>query len=726
MISIIVTHKMNLSYLRDCLDSIAEQNYKDVETILILDHTEEDITQIEERYREQINLRVYELSEDKAGVSAGRNLGMEKAKGEYILFLDNDDYLYGQSLDAYLSVMDEKTEVVYGQLKRTWFKREAYLSGETQGIKGEEEKLQKLDFSDPIQYCIERYDKLEGLTVLGALYRSTLFKNNNITFDESQYFYADTDVVAAIFSAANHIKGTKDALYIKRQHNDKQNNPALEQYPREDMMADYVTAYQKACKAATNRRVKRQLDAILTKFIFNVFPKEFCYGEDNRWREEFYDRLWEAAQELDKNVIVSSKINKLHKKFVFAFIEEKKEKMGKKAKRLLALKRIQKICKSKKALKEAITEFVFDKMPIKENWIVFESFLGRNCSGQPKYIYQYLEKNYGDKYKYIWIVDRKDVKIEGKHKKCKRWSLSYYYYMNRSKYWVNNMRQPLSVRKRPETIIVATWHGTPLKRLVFDMGDLYSATPEYKDIVYRQTRVWNYLLSDNPYSTEKFQRCFLLEKEYILEAGYPANDPMYAPDREEKALQIKKKLGIAPDKKVIMYAPTWRDDNYHESGKYGFDLGLDIDWLKKEFDDEYVLLLRMHYFVVDRFDMTQFGDFAVDVCNYDDVTELYLITDILLTDYSSVFFDYANLKRPVLFYMYDLEKYRDNLRGFYLDIHTELPGPILETNEEVIDAIRNIDQIQCQYEERYQEFYDRFCCIDDGHASQRVVETVFQ
>lgn len=298
--------------------------------------------------------------------------------------------------------------------------------------------------------------------------------------------------------------------------------------------------------------------------------------------------------------------------------------------------------------------------------------------------------------------------------------------MNRSKYWVNNMRQPLSIPRREETVMLATWHGTPLKRLVFDMDDVHSANPRYKDIVFKQTRAWDYLLSDNPFSTERFQSCFRFEKEKILEYGYPANDPMYAPDREEQAAKIKEKLGIPKDKKVILYAPTWRDDQFYEAGQYGFELDLDVNRLQEEFGDEYVLLLRLHYFIVDQLDLSKYGDFTVDVSSYDDITDLYLISDMLITDYSSVFFDYANLKRPVLYYTYDLDKYRDVLRGFYLDMEKDLPGPLLLTNDEVVDAIKNIDKIKEQYKDRYEEFYNRFCCVDDGHAARRVVEKVFK
>ena len=150
-----------------------------------------------------------------------------------------------------------------------------------------------------------------------------------------------------------------------------------------------------------------------------------------------------------------------------------------------------------------------------------------------------------------------------------------------------------------------------------------------------------------------------------------------------------------------------------------------LDRLKKEFSDEYVVLLRMHYWIVDQLDLSKYPGFVYNGSDYDDITELYMISDICMTDYSSVFFDYANLKRPILYYMYDLEKYRDVLRGFYLDIEKELPGPILQTNDEVIDAIKNIDKVNEEYKDKYQEFYNRFCCIDDGNAAKRVCEKVF-
>ena len=139
-----------------------------------------------------------------------------------------------------------------------------------------------------------------------------------------------------------------------------------------------------------------------------------------------------------------------------------------------------------------------------------------------------------------------------------------------------------------------------------------------------------------------------------------------------------------------------------------------------------MILLRTHHYIADSLDVTGVEDFAINLSKYDDITEIYLISDICITDYSSVFFDFANLKRPMLFYTYDIDKYRDVLRGFYIDMEKELPGPLVYSTNEVIEQIKNIDEMTQKYAQRYEEFYQRFCSIDDGQASKRACEAVFK
>ncbi len=288
-----------------------------------------------------------------------------------------------------------------------------------------------------------------------------------------------------------------------------------------------------------------------------------------------------------------------------------------------------------------------------------------------------------------------------------------------------NGRQPTFYKKRKGSVFLETWHGTPLKKLVFDMDDVTSASPLYKEDVYYQTRAWDHLVAPNEFSENIFRRAFSYEGN-ILKTGYPRNDILYHPDKEALAMQIKKELRLPEDKKVILYAPTWRDDEYYGPGMYKFSLKLDLCRMREELGNEYVVILRTHYFIADALDLSGFEGFAYNVSKYDDVARLYLVSDVLITDYSSVFFDYANLRRPMLFFTYDLEKYRGILRGFYIDVEQELPGPMLFCTEEIIDAIHNLQTIQKDYEKRYKKFCDKYCAWEDGQAARRVVEAVFQ
>jgi len=390
----------------------------------------------------------------------------------------------------------------------------------------------------------------------------------------------------------------------------------------------------------------------------------------------------------------------------------------------MGFRKLKIILKNKRAFAKFLYTHTFLSQPMMDNWILLESFLGKNYSDSPKYIYEYLAKNYPGKYKFIWVIDKKNTKIPYKHTKVKRFGIRYCYYLARCKYYVFNGRQPEWMKKREGNIFLQTWHGTPLKKLVFDINDISSASPKYKQQVFKQSRAWDYLIAPNAFCSETFRRCFMFENE-MLETGYPRNDILNDPNRDAIAIKIRIKIGIPTNKKTILYAPTWRDDEFYTKGQYKFELHLNLQTLRQQLGDEYVILLRTHYFIADVLDVSAYKGFAYNLSRYDDISELYLISDILITDYSSVFFDYANLKRPMLFFTYDLEKYRDVLRGFYFDIEKVVPGPLLYTTEEIVEAVKNIDSVFDEYSQRYQEFYQRFCEWEDGHATEKVVKSVF-
>ena len=210
----------------------------------------------------------------------------------------------------------------------------------------------------------------------------------------------------------------------------------------------------------------------------------------------------------------------------------------------------------------------------------------------------------------------------------------------------------------------------------------------------------------------------------MLEEGYPRNDFLINFNEEDVA-RIKKALNIENEtRKILLYAPTYRDNQHTVGLGYTYKTEVDFDKLQKELSKEYIILFRAHWLVAQDFDFEKYNDFVIDVSNYDDINELYVISDMLITDYSSVFFDYANLKRPIIFYMYDLEAYRDDIRGFYLDIN-ELPGNILEKEEELVEEIK-ILSTDFRYDEKYKKFNDKFNYLDNGQASKRVIEKIFK
>ncbi|CDQ38374.1 CDP-glycerol:poly(glycerophosphate) glycerophosphotransferase [Virgibacillus salexigens] len=368
-------------------------------------------------------------------------------------------------------------------------------------------------------------------------------------------------------------------------------------------------------------------------------------------------------------------------------------------------------------------------LPRKKYTIMFESFHGKQFSDNPRAIYEYLKEKYPN-YKLYWSVDKKYEEIFSSLNVpyIKRFSLKWLLIFGRAKYWIVNSRLPLWIHKPQKTIYIQTWHGTPLKRLAADMDEVHmpgTNTTKYKENFIKEASKWDFLISPNAYSTEIFKRAFQFNRN-VIESGYPRNDFLINANNQKSVNDIKKVTNLPLDKKIILYAPTWRDNQFYAKGKYKFDLQMDLDLLKEELGDEYIIVLRLHYLVAENLDLTGYEGFVYDFSHHEDIRELYLIADLLITDYSSVFFDYANLKRPMLFYVYDIEDYRDNLRGFYFDFEQKAPGPLVKTTEEIINEVLAIKENGFIPSTITEEFYNSFCYLEDGQASKRVVENVFQ
>ena len=717
-ISIIIPFNRPERYLKDCLDSLAEQNLDDEEIILVLNGLTEDIGELLNDYDLNIITKSFE---SEIGVSKARNEALKMANGEYVYFIDSDDYIYLDGLSKLINVAKStNVDFINGEKIITGYIRDRFSEELENLARDKIYPLTKNKLSDE-EFSLRLLvgDKTEKFEVLSALH--CLIKREKISdiyFDESVRHQCDYEFMVEVMNNVNSMVGVEDALYAKRVSDDFLNLPCLNQEMEDGGFLVYAQNYKDAYNSINNSLLKQIMNQKLFRYFYDVYSIKFYSDSNKKWRNEYFDAYAELVQDVS-----FEKVSFFKKRELKALQARDKNKLRKLLKMRINFNKLFDMNNSLR-IKIAIYYKFFNKKGINKNQIIFCSFKGDYYSDSPKYIYEYLYENYKDDYDFVWVLNDKKVKIPGNPKRVTRFSLEYFKEVARSKYWVINGRQFDPLDKKDSQVIVSTWHGTPLKKLGLDIGNVYTMNPFIKHSYVNVSKQWDYLISPNRYTTNILKSCFGYQKE-IFESGYPRNDILYNAD-EEMVNRIKSSLNIPEDKKVILYAPTWRDDEFIDAGLIKFQLKLELDKLKEAFSDEYIILIRTHYFIADKLDLSGVEDFAIDVSKYNDIAELYLISDLLITDYSSVFFDFANLKRPILYYTYDLDKYENVLRGFYIDIRKEVPGPLLETTDEVIDAIRNIDQLKEEYKEKYNQFYERFCSIDDGNASKRIVEKVWK
>ncbi|PSK92948.1 CDP-glycerol:poly(glycerophosphate) glycerophosphotransferase [Murinocardiopsis flavida] len=353
---------------------------------------------------------------------------------------------------------------------------------------------------------------------------------------------------------------------------------------------------------------------------------------------------------------------------------------------------------------------------------LFESYSGKQYSDSPRGIYEELRRRSPD-FPASWIVRERQIALPEGLTEVPHTGRGYFEGLARSEHVVTNAHLPTWFAKRPGQTVVQTWHGSMLKRIGFDIERVQFASRDYHERLAREVAQWDYLVSPSPWATPILRRAFRFEGE-ILETGYPRNDLFHAPERDALTERVRERLGLPAGKKVVLYAPTWRDDKFYSRGKYKLDLHLDLQAMQRRLGDDHVLLVRRHPNIVDRVPNTG-GGFVHDVSTYPEIQELFLVADVLITDYSSLMFDFANTGRPMLFFTYDLADYRDNLRGFYFDFGETAPGPLLETSDQVIDALRDIDAVHAAHADRYEAFTAQFCPLDDGKAAARIADRLF-
>lgn len=353
-----------------------------------------------------------------------------------------------------------------------------------------------------------------------------------------------------------------------------------------------------------------------------------------------------------------------------------------------------------------------NRVELDNKTILYESYHAKNISCNPYAIYLALldDTRFKD-YIHVWIVKGIPNKSAKNTYYIKQNSFKHAYYLLRAKYLINNNTFAPFVSKQKEQVYINTWHGTPLKMLGSDAN---LADGIFSNVTRNFLHV-DYFISPNRYSSDIFLQAHSLDTLFegaVIEEGYPRNDLLFMD--EDRKNRLKNQLKIT--KKVILYAPTFRGshlDSHRDTKVYEQF----ISQLQERFSQTYDIVTKLHH--INQNDTINAKRVADDI----DTNELLSIVDILITDYSSIAFDFLLLKRPILYFTFDLESYIKE-RGLYFDIH-EMAGVVCESAEQIIDEIKNIDTFMPKHQEKYEKNIAQFLVYDDGESSKKVIDKIF-
>lgn len=343
--------------------------------------------------------------------------------------------------------------------------------------------------------------------------------------------------------------------------------------------------------------------------------------------------------------------------------------------------------------------------PSPRNAVFFESFYGHSATCNPLALDREIAKSHPTIERYWGVRDASVAVPEGAIALIEGseqwWSVRASARLIVINDWLRNR-----YRKRRHQTVLQTWHGTMLKKLALTRVR-QGIRPALATL--RERSRWDILLAQNGFAAGVFRRAYAYFGP-IWQEGYPRDDVLVAGDREA----IRARLDIAPGTTVLLYAPTWRDDRPDHIDH------LNVARFAAALGPEYVTLIRGHSrTLTPGEDVDARG--VLDVTSYPDVSELFLAADALITDYSSVMFDFSVTGKPIYFFTPDLERYREVLRGFYFDLLPVAPGPIVQDAAELAELVRHPDAVQKEYAAKYAAWRERFNPRDDGHAAERVV-----
>ena len=645
-------------YIKECIDSILNQTYENFEIIVINDGSTDSSPKIIKNY-EKKDKRVKLYSIENNGAGYARNYGMKKATGEYIMFIDGDDFIEPVTFEVAIKrIVEDKSDFVYMDWKYYMDASGTYVYHNIY----EFFKYKTLSKEDHYKLI-----KVKPHYSVNKLYSRNFLEKNDIKYGE-HHIYEDSvfwikcilksETISILHSPLYNIRANEESTTKVGHQTTKHATSFIEAY--DETIPLFKKEEEKEKKILIKNLVERFAvyynvrtpKEYQKKFLNDFYTRLKKYGIDKIYKRTFANRVLKKTGLLQTKISFEIHINRLYKKLKNQGLKNK-------------IKRFKKNLKgTKNTLNKKIYEECKDNLQEK---ILFMGFDYR-YTGNSRYLYEKMLKNT----KYTIYFATEDDLVDESHKVIPH-TEKFYRLLYTSKIVIFESWISGAFKKPEGSIWINLWHGTPLKKMLFDSNEaeILSVKKNHKSIKFNSIGKMDYLLTDNKNINHYFETSFLYNKDRILSYGYPRVEYLLENKNNTKLKrEIREKLGVSPDKKIISYLPTWRDYNYENANKYDFSYFLDIEKFKKKLPKNYELLCKDHTFLSRNEDLPK-----VDI----ETQELLLVSDYLITDYSSIMFDAFAMDIPVCIIAKDYEKYSES-RGLYDEIWKDLK-PFVSTNE---------------------------------------------
>jgi len=739
-VSVIIPVYNTAEYLKECVDSVLLQERVNVEIICVNDESPDNSLDILKELS-RLNDNLSYINQKNTGGATAINNGLAVATGEFVMILDSDDIIPSETLCSLVSVSRKNaSDIVVGKVIRfdEVSSEDAY---DTEWITHDYDCFPEEEYSHLYQSGVYN----------GKLLRRSFLESHDIKF-VGGLLYADRPFMYLCFYYADCVSIVDRVTHYWRQRNTRNNLSITDRKNDFKALSDRVESMEitrsllqkeKDQSRAEKHIVYAEKDNGIRPLWHLKYIRMHDLFQFYKITQSYYSKINKKSYsdyKLEKRMIVQSlKEGWLLRYFLFAGLYTFFAKLELFMLNIKTyLKRIKTFL-SKKTEQQKLLPFrlwykkTFFKYPHNnlykkvykqyksKNMVLFECNFGKIYGGMPKYLYKEVVKS-RPAYNCIWVYQGK------KHQhadlvnvtQVKRGSIEFYMYLAISNIWINNINFPI-FHKRKDVVYLQTWHGTPIKRLGWDI-EVDGPESAARMQQYYESRNWSYMLAQNDYASKIFSSAFKVNN--ILVKGYPQNDIFYSNDKQRIINDVGTALGVGNDKYVILYAPTWRDTNQVGNWKFKSESAINLKEMAEALPDNVVLLLREHHLVSPEKLPESLKNKIVDVSMWPDVQELMLLSDMLITDYSSIWFDFLNVQRPVIFYLYDHDAYIGKIRGSYLNVKIDLPGPVVESQPELVKLIHEMINSPDKYANELLRAHKKYCSNDDGKAAERIVDHV--